>query len=67
MPTRKPKTTRNSASQDFDSWMRDVNYWCMQQAGVSVHDLPDCTFADWHADGMAPKVAAKRAVKAASE
>jgi len=47
----------------FDSWMRSVDAWCEKLYGVSVYDLPDCCFADWHEDGMTPKSAARKAVR----
>ena len=49
----------------FDQWMEYVDKWVAMLAGCSVYDLPDCCFADWFADGMAAKTAARKAIKAA--
>ena len=49
----------------FDRWMSAVDIHCYRIAGLSVYDLPDCLFADWHKRGMAPLTAARRALKRA--
>lgn len=49
----------------FQVWMNDVDSRVKQSAGLSVHDLPDCCFADWFESGVKPQAAAKRAIKAA--
>lgn len=49
----------------FEQWMKSVDAWCIAKCGMSVHDLPDCCYADWHADGMTAKQAATKAIKAA--
>ncbi|HUW09176.1 MAG TPA: hypothetical protein VM537_05565 [Anaerolineae bacterium] len=54
--THQPPTT-------FDRWMDLVDRHCYHIAGISVYDLPDCLFADWHSDGLAPLTAARRALK----
>ena len=52
---------------NYETWIRLVDEWVYELAGCSVYDLPDCCFGDWHADDMAPKSAARRAIKAAKE
>lgn len=49
----------------FDAWMKEVDSECQRRSGVSVHDLPDCPFADWHERGVSPAGAAGRCIKAA--
>lgn len=50
---------------NFKQWMKRVDDLVWQQAGCSVHDLPDCLFRDWHEDGVTPEEAAERAVEEA--
>ncbi len=47
----------------FARWMREVDAHVCAIAGVSVHDLPDCPFWDWHEDGVSARSAARRALK----
>ena len=49
-------------SQDYDSWMKEVDSWVHRYAGVSVHDLPDCPYRDWYDSGCRPHTVAKRAI-----
>jgi len=48
----------------FSQWMKEVDEACWCKAGLSVHDLGDCRFADWYDDGVRPATAARRALKA---
>mgnify|MGYP001558445423 FL=1 len=48
----------------FESWMAKVDQHVSRRAGVSVHDLTDCYFADWYEDGLTPSRAASRAIRA---
>lgn len=48
----------------FDAWMYAVDRFCEAQSGVSVHDLVDCPFADWYADGTSAASAARKAIRA---
>lgn len=57
-------TTRQ---QSFQDWMKEVDAWVYRHAGLSASDLPDCCYADWHADGMTPKTAARKAIRSARE
>lgn len=57
--------TRNSKS--FAEWMREIESILAGAFGLSSDDLPDCCFADWFVDGVSPKSAAKRAIRAAQE
>lgn len=49
----------------FEDWMSQVDRIVWQKAGVSVHDLPDVPYRDWYDDGVSPKGAASRAIRAA--
>lgn len=49
----------------FDSWMSTVDAIVTARMDYSVHDLPDCLYADWYAAGVKPATAASRAIKAA--
>ena len=49
----------------FADWMALVDAHVEAKAGVSVYDLPDCAFADWHQDGFTPQEAAGKAIRAA--
>lgn len=51
----------------FEEWMRLVDEFVRRISGLSVHDLPDCCFADWYEDGVSAKVAARRALRGAME
>lgn len=51
----------------FEDWMDAVDKHVTALIGCSVHDLPDCPFADWYADGMSPRAAAVRAVRNAND
>jgi hypothetical protein len=52
-------------AQTFEAWMAAVDAQVQALAGCSVHDLPDCCFADWYADGVTPRTAAQRAISRA--
>ena len=49
----------------FEAWLERVNQRVGELVGLDLGDLPDCAFADWFEDGVAPFVAAKRVIKAA--
>ncbi len=51
----------------FSQWKAAVDVAVMRHVGLGVDDLPDCCYADWHADGMTPEQAAGKAIKAAKE
>lgn len=52
-----------SERMSFADWMAAVDRECYKLCGVSIHDLADMNFGDWHEDGLSPKAAAKRAVR----
>lgn len=58
---------KTSTKLTFEQWMKAVDTYCQQLAYLSVHDLADCCFADWYADGMKPATAAKKAIKSNNE
>lgn len=39
----------------FDRWMSEVDRMFLRKHGVSVYDLPDMPFRDWHDDGILPE------------
>lgn len=53
-------------AKTFEEWMKAVDAHCVAQLGLSVHDLPDCCFADWYEDGIGPKSAARKAIRMAN-
>jgi hypothetical protein len=56
---------RDATKPDFDTWMKQVDRAVSAKTGVSVHDLPDCSFRDWYDQGVSASSAAARCVKAA--
>ena len=48
---------------EFRAWMREVDRAVEAKAGLSVYDLEDAAFADWHEDGVRPATAARRALR----
>jgi len=52
----------------FEIWMERVDRELADElGGLTNEDLPDCCYADWHADGVSPKRAAKRAISRAKK
>lgn len=49
----------------FDAWMVAADRYVWDRGSVSVYDLPDCDYATWHDQGMSPRTAARRAIRAA--
>ena len=54
-------------TQTFEAWLEAVDAQVEALGGCSVHDLPDCLFADWYADGVSPRTAARRAIRNAND
>ena len=55
------------ATTTFADWMAKVDAIVYRKQGCSVHDLPDCCFADWYDDDMSPARAAAKAIRSARE
>ena len=55
----------NEMRQEFDKWMKKVEGYVVELTGLSTDDLPDCCYYDWYEDGMAPKPAARKAMRQA--
>lgn len=53
--------------RSFDDWLKIVDYTIRKRVGLSHLDLPDWCYRDAYDDGVAPAVAAGRAIKAAKE
>jgi hypothetical protein len=51
-------------SDDFDAWMRQVDAYLFDELGLTSADLPDMLWADWHEEGLTPRQAARRALRA---
>ena len=54
-------------TQTFDQWMRSVNAAIEAAYGLTADDLPDYGYADAYADGVPPRTAAARAIRAAGD
>lgn len=48
----------------FAEWMEDVNEQLLVRCGLTSDDLPDWGYRDAYDAGIAPAVAARRALKA---
>jgi len=64
---RKDRKTLSNPSLSFEAWMQEVDNAVSRRTGMSVHDLPDVPFRDWYDDGVPPRSAAARAIRAANE
>jgi hypothetical protein len=56
---------KRTEGKTFETWMKGVDIACNYLCGVSIHDLPDCSFLDWYEDGDTPREAARRAIRLA--
>lgn len=61
------RMTRRSFKMSFEEWKKHANNVCEREYGLSLDDLADCPYADWHANGVTPQRAAKRAICNAKE
>lgn len=55
-----------TTKRTFEEWMALVDAAVQSRTGMSADDLPDCCYRDWYDDGLSPKQAAIRAIKAAT-
>lgn len=46
----------------FDEWMKRCDKVLMRTRGMSIHDLPDCTYRDWYDERLKPVFAVNRAL-----
>jgi hypothetical protein len=53
--------------RSFEQWMADVDRCLEQKCGLTHEDLPDWGYYDAYDDGMTPKGAAIKAIKASDE
>lgn len=51
------------SEKGFDEWKSRVNVHLVRKTGMIADDLPDCSYYDWYETGVAPHVAATRAIK----
>ncbi len=47
----------------FKDWMDKVDETLTDICGMNSKDLPDCSYADWFADGFTPSRAVKLAIQ----
>ena len=48
IPAGTPMVMDETDTITFEKWMERVDGLVMRHAGVSVYDLPDCSFHDWY-------------------
>lgn len=53
--------------QTFEEWKKKANEICWNKHGCSLDDMADCCYYDWYEDGVSPRGAVSRAVKAQME
>jgi hypothetical protein len=63
----KAETERTIDRLSFAVWMAQVDSILDEKTGLSYRDLPDCCYMDWYEDGVSPRSAACRAMRAANE
>ncbi len=51
----------------FEEWMQRIDRVVTRAVGLSIHDLPDCTFRDWYEERMRPVWAADAALRRAAD
>lgn len=51
----------------FEEWFKEVDRAIAHECGMAALDLSDQPYQDWYEDGVTPKQAAKRAIKAELE
>jgi hypothetical protein len=47
----------------FDQWLAEVNQIIEDEYGLSLADLPDCSYRDWFDDDLSPEEAAAEAIE----
>ena len=40
---------------DYDTWLKECDKIVSNKIGLSLHDLPDANWADYHSDGQTPR------------
>jgi hypothetical protein len=56
---------KTRTSMTFAQWLACVDHWLLARTGMVSADLPDCCYRDWFEDGVTPRQAASRAIRAA--
>lgn len=46
----------------FEQWLAHVNTTVEEEVGLSISDLPDCSYRDWFDGAMGSRTAAARAI-----
>jgi hypothetical protein len=66
--TRKGEKMKARMKMTFEKYMAEVDWWIgIYAAGLTIRDLPDWDYATAYEDGVWPRNAAARAIKAAEE
>tara|TARA_Y100000114_G_C11698500_1_gene297248 strand:- start:175 stop:399 length:225 start_codon:yes stop_codon:yes gene_type:complete len=39
---------------DYDTWLQECDKIVSSKIGLSLHDLPDANWGDYHSDGQTP-------------
>jgi hypothetical protein len=60
-------TEEQNVTRTFDQWMQEVNRAMDALCGMVSEDLPDWNYRDAYDDGVGPRIAAARAVRAARD
>ena len=56
--------TREEVEREaFEKWFELVDNETFELCGVSIHELPECSFRDWFEDGMSAADAAYKAAQ----
>mgnify|MGYP001576480945 CR=1 FL=1 len=67
IPAGTPMVMDETDTITFEKWMERVDGLVMRHAGVSVYDLPDCSFHDWYDQRLRPIRAANKTLTMATE
>ena len=62
---RRKRRVNTNRTMTYKRWLKSVDDCVWSLRGVSVHDLPDCTYNDWYEDGVDDQTAARRAIRQA--
>jgi len=60
-----PREMKPGDNPTLDEWLKRVDAFTFRCRGVSLFDLPDCPFAEWHEQRLRPIHAANKALRRA--
>ena len=55
------------AKLSFEEWLKKVDAILIAKCGMSLYDLPDCSYSLWYESGISAESAAKRALRHAAD